>query len=311
MNDINKKLGKKVLFRGDEQPDIPSLKTGMPALDSIIGGGLPHGKIAEVYGLEQTGKTTLSLQIAANAQKNGLKVVWVDLENAYDRSYAESLGIDSKKLLMLKADYGEEAFTAIEMLVQDKEADLIIVDSVPALVTRSELEAEIGKPTMGGQARLIAQALKRMIPALEKSGAVLLFINQLRVNIMGSQYDPYTRPGGKALKYYERTAIELKKRSSLKKGDEFIGLNIQLRSVKSYSTSPFKKIEMRLIFGRGFDVSYNEIEMAIEKGVVEKRGNTFWFKETKLGVGVIKMTAFIEKNPDVLKEIKSDVSEIV
>ena len=228
-----------------------------------------------------------------------------------DRKYAENLGIVSKDLIMVKADYGEEAFTVIEMLIENKEADIFVVDSIPALITRSEAEAEIGKPTMGGQARLLAQSFRRLIPALEKSGAILLFINQLRVNIMGGQYNPYTRPGGKALKYYARTCVELKKRSSLKRGEEFIGINVQLRSIKSYSTSPFKKIETRLMYGCGFDVNFNEIEMAIEKGVVIKKGNTFWYKKTKLGVGANKMSEFINNNPKILQKIKDDVYKVV
>ncbi len=304
MNDINKKLGKKVLFRGDEQPDVPSMKTGMPALDSIIGGGLPHGKIAEVYGLEQVGKTTLAIQIAVSAQKQGLKVAWLDLENAWDRKYAENLGIVSKDLIMVKADYGEEAFTVIEMLIENKEADIFVVDSIPALITRSEAEAEIGKPTMGGQARLLAQSFRRLIPALEKSGAILLFINQLRVNIMGGQYNPYTRPGGKSLKYYARTCIELKKRSSLKRGEEFIGINVQLRSIKSYSTSPFKKIETRLMYGHGFSHEANLISVGLDLGVLTKKGNTILFGKEKLGVGAEKARLFLKDNPETMEKIK-------
>jgi len=191
---INKKFGKKIIIQGDEEIIVPVMETGFPVLDVIIGGGLPKGKIAEIYGLQSTGKTTLAIQIAVNAQKQDLKVAWADLENAWDRKYAENLGINSKELIMIKADYGEEAFEAIEMLITTGEANLVVVDSVPAIAPKSELEAEVGKPTMGGQARLIAQVFRKLIPALEKSGAILRFINQLRVNLMGGQYAPYVRP---------------------------------------------------------------------------------------------------------------------
>jgi len=304
---INKKLGKKIIIQGDEEIVVPVMETGFPLLDSIIGGGLPKGKVAEIYGLQGTGKTTLAIQISAKAQKKGLKVAWADLENAWDRKYAEALGINSKELVMIKADYGEEAFEAIEMLITEGEANLVVVDSIPAIAPRSELEAEVGKPTMGSQARLIAQAFRKLIPALEKSGAILIFINQLRINIMGGQYDPYVRPGGQALKFYERTAIQLKKRSALKKGDVIVGNNIQVKAVKSYSTAPFQMTDMQLIFGDGFSLEADLLASAIEKEIIEKKKNTYYFGETNLGVGKEKARTFLKVNPLILEKIKLEL----
>jgi len=304
---INKKLGKTVIIQGDEEQIVPSFKTGFPALDSIIGGGLPEGKVAEIYGLQSTGKSSLAIQICAYAQAQGKKVAWADVENAWDRAYAEGLGIDLSKLVMIKADYGEEAFEAIELLIRDGEVDFVVVDSVPALAPRAELEADVGKPTMGGQARLIAQAFRKLIPALEKSGAILIFINQLRVNLMGGQYDPYVRPGGYALKFYERTAIQLQRRGALKKGDEIIGLTIKAKAVKSYATAPLRSIEMRLIFGEGFSAEADIVAMGIEKEVITKKGNTYWFGDIKLGVGQEKIRLFLKDNPKVLEDIKKQL----
>ena len=304
---LNKKFGRKIILQGDEEQIVPHIKTGLPALDSIIGGGLPKGKVAEVYGLQSTGKTTLCLQIAIHAQQQGLKVVWIDFENAWDRQYAENLGMDLKKLTMVKPDYGEEAFEVMEMMLNEKEADIIVVDSIPAIATRSELEAEVGKPTMGGQARLIAQAFRKIIPALEKSGGILIFINQLRANIMGGQYDPYTRPGGYALKFYERTAIQLRRKSGLKKGDEIIGYNIEAKAIKSFSTFPFRSVEMQLIFGQGFSAEADIIGTGVDLGIIEKKGNTYFHGETRLGVGSEKARLFLKENPEVMKAIQSEL----
>jgi len=295
------------LFTADSQPEIPIVKTGLPAIDAIIGGGLPKGKIAEVYGLQGTGKTTMCMQIASNAQSQGLRVVWIDLENAWDRQYAENLNVDLKKLLMMKPSYGEEAFEGIESILREETADFIIVDSVPALAPRAELEAEIGKPTMGSQARLMSQGLRKLIPLLENSGVVLIFINQLRVNIMGGQYDPYTRPGGMSLKFYERTALELKNRGGIKKGEAMIGKTVGVRSVKSYSTAPMKKAELRLIFGEGFSDEADTLAVAIELGIITKKGITFFYGETKLGAGLEKARLHLKTYPQVLEEIKSKI----
>jgi len=295
------------IFTADSQPDIPVLKTGLPALDAIIGGGLPTGKVAEVYGLPSTGKTTLCMQMVTNFQKQGLTVLWIDLENAWDRGYAKDVGVDLKKLLMMKPDYGEDAFEGIEKMLREKKAQVVVIDSIPALAPRAELEAEVGKPTMGAQARLIAQAMRKLIPLLEKTGAVLIFINQLRVNLMGGQYDPYTRPGGMSLKFYERTAIQLRRKMGLKRGNEIIGYEIEAKAIKSYSTSPLKTAMFQLIFGRGFIKEFHILEVAIEKNIIFKKGNTFWYKNIKLGVGKNQTLDYIEKNEKILKNIKDDI----
>lgn len=299
---------KNELFTADSQPKIPVLKTGMPALDVIIGGGFPQGKIAEVYGLHGTGKTTLCMQFVAGAQAQGKRAVWVDLENAWDVEYARSVGVDLKKLLMMKPSFGEEALEDIIEIVESGETDIIVVDSIPAMAPRAELEAPVGSHQMGSQARLLAQAFRKLIPALQKSKTVLIFINQLRANLMGGQYNMYTRPGGYALKYYERTAIELKNGMGLKVGDEMIGKEIIAKAVKSYSISPFKQATLTLVFGEGFSVEADTIETGLELGILAKKGNTIWFGEEKLGVGKKRAREFLKENPSIANDIQTAIN---
>lgn len=305
--DINKLIGKLIAFTGSEKLEqkVDAISTGITPLDSVIGiGGLPRGRIVEIHGLQSSGKTSLCLAIISKFQKNGMPCAYIDAEYSFDFDHAKTFGVDTDNLLLLQPDCGEEAFEAMEKLVRDKSVQLIVVDSVPALIPRPEAEAEIGKPQMGGQARLMAAGLRKLIGPVNKNGAIVIFINQLRQNIMGGQYDPYTLPGGMALRFFSSLMLELKRDSAIKSGDTLIGYEIRVRVKKNKVGTPAGECTVHLMFKNGFSGEADILDIAEKLGIVTRVGNTYYFGEIKLGTGVGKARKYLKDNPDITETIK-------
>jgi recombination protein RecA len=306
-HDINKAIGKLIAFTGadKEEQKVEALPTGILPLDTVIGiGGLPKGRIIEIHGLQSSGKTSLCMQIISQYQKRGLNCAYVDAEYSFNFDHAHTFGVDTDNLLLLQPDCGEEAFEAMEQLVRNKTAQVIVVDSVPALVPRPEAEAEIGKPTMGGQARLMAQGLRKLIGPINKNGAIIIFINQLRQNIMGGQYDPYTLPGGMALRFYSSVMLELKKDKAIVSGETLLGYEIRVRVKKNKVGTPAGECMIHLMFKDGFSAEADVLEAAEKLEIITRAGNTFYFGETKLGVGLNRVRTFLKDNPEIMAQIQ-------
>lgn len=313
VNIINKAAGKDIASYGKDKKEekIEALPTGILPLDLCTGiNGLPKGRIVEVSGLPSCGKSTLCLGMIANNQKEGLTCAYIDAEYALDLDYAANLGVDVDSLIIIQPDSGEEAFEAIERLVRDKAADIIIVDSVSALSPKAELEAETGRPTMGAQARLMAQGLRKIVSPLAKSGTILFFINQLRMNIMGGQYDPYVTPGGMSLRFYTSVRMEIKRKNQMKVGEETIGYEIEIKISKNKVGKPMGIAKTHMVFGEGFSAAMDLLMMATEEEVVTKQGNTYLFKEEKIGVGLGKATNALKSNPELFAQILSELQQL-
>ena len=305
--EINKQFGSDVAFY--EGQKIEFEPTGLLPLDYAIGlGGLPVGRIIEVHGQFSSAKTSLCLAIIANFQKRNIPCAFIDAEFAYSAKHAESMGVDNKKLLMIQPDYGEQAFEIMEKILKDNSTKLIVVDSVSALTPKSEAEAEYGKPTMGAQARLMASGMRKIIGLVSKQKAIVIFINQLRMNIMGGQYDPYTLPGGQSLKHYSSVMMELKKEKALMKGDKIVGYPIKIKIKKNKVGLPGEECVVNLFFQDGFSASLDVISLGEKAGFVTKTGNSYFLGEMKLGVGQNKARQFLVDNPLVASELLAKLS---
>lgn len=284
---------------------LDSIPTGIEAIDIATGiGGLPVGRISEFYGLPGVGKTSLCLQIIKHAQSQGKSCLFVDAEHAFDISHAESIGVDVDNLIIARPESGEDAFETIEQLVTKEVIDLVVVDSVPSLNPVPELEAELNKPTMGGQARLITSALRRLVPILSRKNASLLLINQMRVNIMGGQYDPYTVPGGKALQFYASLRIELKRVGYVKRGETPIGLQVAFRTKKNKCSNRSDRGEFTYIYDEGFISKINLIEEGERRGVINRNGNTYHFGDRRLGVGKDASMEAVNSDLSLLNQLR-------
>jgi recombination protein RecA len=303
---INKDLGKDIAFSGkDFDREIESISTGIKSLDDAIGiGGLPKGRIVEVHGLQSTGKSSLCFGIISSFQKQGLSCAYIDAEYAFSVDHAKTIGIDMDKLLMIQPDCGEEAFSIMEKLIRDKSVQLIVLDSISALVPRADVESEMGKNQMGGQARLVAAGLRKLIGPLSKSGCIIILINQLRANILGGQYDPYIITGGMALRFYSSVMIELKRGKAIVTGDEVRGITIPIKIKKNKVGLPARECEVELTFADGFAEGNDVFNLAVDKGIIVKTGNTYFYGETKLGLGS-KAKKYLAENPETLEQIKA------
>lgn len=305
---INKSSNKEVAFSGDSTIKVEGLSTDVELLDYAIGcNGYPKGRITEIFGMAGSAKTSLCLWAIAKAQRDGKVCMFVDAEYALDLQHAASLGVDVENLIIIKPDSGEEVFEIIEGMLQTSSIDLIVVDSIPSLVPTPEIEADINKPTMGGQARLIAAGLRRIVPLVSKSNCVLLLINQQRVNIMGGQYDPYITPGGMSLKYYTSVRIELKMQDKLKKGDDVIGQRIRFRMKKNKVGMNNDEGIIEFVYGKGFNSELDLISMGVKKGVIRKEGNTHFYKDIKLGVGREKALDFLTSDSALQTLVRQEV----
>lgn len=301
--ELNKQFGNVAFYEGQEIEFEP---TGLLPLDYAIGlGGLPVGRIVEVHGQFSAAKTSLCLAIIANFQKRDIPCAFIDAEYAYSAKHAESMGVDNKKLLLIQPDFGEQAFEIMEKIIKDGTARLIVVDSVSALTPKSEAEAEFGKPQMGSQARLMATGMRKLVGLISKQKAIVIFINQLRMNIMGGQYDPYTLPGGQSLKHYSSVMMELKKEKALMKGDKIVGYPIHIKIKKNKVGLPGEECEVQLFFASGFSGESDLLSLGEKAGLITKTGNSIFLGEIKLGVGQNKARQYLVDNPLVAEDLRA------
>jgi recombination protein RecA len=309
---INDAASKEIAFYGRDWKgqQIEVMPTGMLPLDYALGiGGLPVGRIIEMHGLQSVAKTSLSLGIIASLQQQGVPCAFVDAEYALNMNHARKIGVDTDGLLVVRADTGEEVFEAIEKIVRSDAAKFIVVDSVSALVTKAELENDVNKPTMGGQARLMANGLRRLVAPLAKHKCTIVFINQLRANMMGGQYDPYSIPGGMALRFYTTIILELKRGAALKKGETQVGIEVVINVKKNKVGTPNESCLVTFLFENGFSAEADILAIGEKAGVIQHEGNTYSFSGEKLGIGQSKAREYLTANPEVTAKILASIQE--
>ena len=311
LSEIEKHFGKGTVMRmGDrENIDIPSVSTGSLGLDIALGiGGLPKGRVVEIFGPESSGKTTLTLQAIAECQKAGGTAAFIDAEHALDPSYAKKLGVNVDELLLSQPDTGEQALEVTDMLVKSKGIDLIVVDSVAALTPRAEIEGEMGDHHVGLQARLMSQALRKITGNIQRSNAMVIFINQIRMKIGVMFGNPETTTGGNALKFYSSVRLDIRRIGAVKEGDEVIGNETRVKVVKNKVSPPFKQAEFQIMYGKGINVDGEILEFGQKLGLIEKSGAWYSYNGEKIGQGKINASNFLGENTKIktalLKEIR-------
>jgi recombination protein RecA len=287
---------------------MPSISTGSVSLDYALGiGGVPRGRVVEIFGPESSGKTTLSLQVIAEAQKLGGMAAFVDAEHALDAKYASKLGVDLDNLLVSQPDNGEQALEIVEVLVRSGGVDVVVVDSVAALVPRAEIEGEMGEAQMGLQARLMSQALRKLTGVVSKSKTCLIFINQLREKIGVMFGNPETTTGGRALKFYASVRIDIRRIGAIKDGDAVVGGRTRVKVVKNKVAPPFREAEFDVMYGEGISKEGDLLDLAVDRKIVEKSGTWFAFGGERLGQGRENVKQFLKDNPAVFKSIEEKV----
>ncbi|ACD91157.1 MAG: recombinase RecA [Chlorobium limicola] len=312
---LEKQFGKGAIMRlgdGSAVMQVQSISTGSMTLDFALGvGGLPRGRVAEIYGPESSGKTTLALHVIAEAQKEGGIAAIVDAEHAFDPSYARKLGVDINALLISQPESGEQALTIVETLVRSGAVDVVVVDSVAALVPQAELEGEMGDSVVGLQARLMSQALRKLTGAISKSSAVCIFINQLRDKIGVMYGSPETTTGGKALKFYASIRLDIRKIAQIKDGDEIVGNRTKVKVVKNKVAPPFKSAEFDILYGEGISAMGELVDLAVEFGVVKKSGSWFSFGQEKLGQGRESAKKALREDHALFQQVYIQVRELM
>ena len=310
LSQIEKQFGKGAIMRlgQDTKLDIPAIPTGSLAVDLALGiGGVPRGRVVEIFGPESSGKTTLSLSILVEAQRAGGVAAFIDAEHALDPTYAKTIGVNLDELLVSQPDTGEQALEIAETLVRSNAVDVIVIDSVAALVPRAEIEGEMGDQFMGLQARLMSQALRKLTAAIAKSKSCCIFINQLREKIGVMFGNPETTPGGRALKFYSSVRIDIRRTGSIKEAEEVIGNHVRCRVVKNKVAPPFRESEFDIMFNEGISVTGDLLDMAVNAEVIEKSGAWFSYGEVRLGQGREKVKEFLKENPELLREVRQAV----
>ena len=310
LKQIESQFGKGTIMKlgTRETIEVPSIPTGSFGLDNALGiGGLPKGRVVEIYGPESSGKTTLTLQIIAACQKAGGSAGFIDAEHALEPEYAKALGVDIDALLLSQPDTGEQALEVTDMLVKSGSLDVIVVDSVAALVPRAELEGDMGDSHVGLQARLMSQALRKITGSIQKSNTLVIFINQIRMKIGVMFGSPETTTGGNALKFYSSVRLDIRRIGAIKDGDEVIGNETRVKVVKNKMAPPFKVVEFQILYGKGINKNAEIIEFAVKKGIIEKAGAWYSYKGDKIGQGIAKTSEFLKENPKVLEEIEASV----
>lgn len=309
---IERQFGKGAVMRMGDLPNDPIevISTGSTALDVALGvGGLPRGRVVEVYGPESSGKTTLTLHAVANAQRAGGTVAFVDAEHALDPDYAQKLGVDTDSLILSQPDNGEQALEIVDMLIRSGALDLIVIDSVAALVPRAEIDGEMGDSHVGLQARLMSQALRKITSALNQSKTTAIFINQLREKIGVMFGSPETTTGGRALKFYASVRIDIRRIETLKDGTEAVGNRTRCKVVKNKVAPPFKQAEFDILYGQGISREGGLIDMGVEHGFVRKSGAWYTYEGDQLGQGKENARNFLKDNPDLADEIEKKIME--
>ena len=308
---IEKQFGKGSIMRlgaKDVVAQIPAISTGAVSLDYALGiGGMPRGRVIEIFGPESSGKTTLALQVIAEAQKNGGMAAFVDAEHALDAQYARKLGVDLENLLVSQPDNGEQALEIVEVLVRSGGVDVVVVDSVAALVPRAEIEGEMGEAQMGLQARLMSQALRKLTGIVSKSKTCLIFINQLREKIGVMFGNPETTTGGRALKFYASVRVDIRRIGAIKDGDAVVGGRTRVKIVKNKVAPPFREAEFDVMYGEGISREGDLLDLAVDRKIVEKSGTWFAYSGERLGEGRENVKQFLKDNPDTFRAIEAKV----
>ncbi|MCX6130117.1 MAG: recombinase RecA [Proteobacteria bacterium] len=314
LSSIEKQFGKGAIMRlGQAEQDanrIESISTGSMSLDAALGiGGLPKGRVVEIFGPESSGKTTLTLHVVAEIQKAGGVAAFVDAEHALDTSYAKKIGVNLEELLVSQPDTGEQALEIVDMLVRSEAVDLVIVDSVAALTPKAEIEGEMGDVHVGLQARLMSQALRKLTGSVSRTNCTVIFINQIRMKIGVMFGSPETTTGGNALKFYSSVRLDIRRLASIKQGEEVIGNRVRVKVVKNKVAAPFREAEFDVLFGTGISRIGDLIDLASTHEIVSKTGAWFSYKEQRLGQGREKAKEFLESNPEVLATIEYEVKK--
>ena len=312
---IQKQFGKGAIMKlGDDNAltDIQAISTGSITLDVATGiGGVPRGRIIEIYGPESSGKTTLTLHIIAEAQKTGGKAAFIDAEHALDPEYARHLGVDINELLVSQPDTGEQALEICEMLVRSGALDVIVIDSVAALVPKAEIQGEMGDSHVGLQARLMSQALRKLAGAINKSRTAVIFINQLREKVGVMFGSPETTTGGRALKFYSTMRMDVRRVESIKSGDSVLGNRTRVKIVKNKVAPPFKQAEFDIMYGEGISKAGDILDCAVENGVVEKAGSWYSFDGDRIGQGRENVKTYLQSNPDIMDRIEGLILDTI
>ena len=310
---IDKQFGKGAIMRLGQAEKLvtEAISTGSVALDIALGvGGIPKGRITEIYGPESSGKTTLSLHLVAEAQRLGGICAFVDAEHALDPEYAKRLGVDINSLLVSQPSTGEEALEITDGLVRSGAVALIVVDSVAALVPKAEIEGEMGDSHMGLQARMMSQAMRKLSGSVSKTNTIIIFINQLREKIGVMFGNPETQPGGKALKFYASVRLDIRRVETLKQGTDMVGNRVKVKVVKNKVAPPFRQAEFDIMFGTGISRSGGILDMAIELGIANKSGSWFTYGDTRIGQGRENAKTYLDEHPDVMLEMETKVRDI-
>jgi recombination protein RecA len=295
----------------DKREAIPSISTGSLGLDIALGiGGLPKGRIVEIYGPESSGKTTLTLQVIAEAQKAGGTCAFIDAEHALDPVYAEKLGVEVDDLIVSQPDTGEQALEVTDMLVRSGACDVLVVDSVAALTPRAEIEGEMGDHHVGLQARLMSQALRKLTSNIKTANCLVIFINQIRMKIGVMFGNPETTTGGNALKFYSSVRLDIRRIGAVKEGEEVVGNETRVKVVKNKVSPPFKKAEFQILYGRGINRYGELVDLGVKNGLIDKSGAWYAYKGNKIGQGKANVGIYLTENPDIATEIESQIREI-
>jgi len=314
LDKLEKTYGKGSIMKlGDSQVDpVEAISTGSLGLDIALGiGGLPKGRVVEIYGPESSGKTTLAIHAIANVQRNGGIAAIIDAEHAFDRFYAEKLGVNTENLLISQPDNGEQALEIADNLIRSGAVDIVVIDSVAALTPKAEIEGEMGDSRMGLQARLMSQALRKLTGTINKTGCCCIFINQLREKIGIMFGNPETTTGGNALKFYATVRLDIRRISQIKDGDTVTGNRVRVKVIKNKVAPPFRQAEFDIVFGEGISKMGEIIDMGVEKGIIKKAGSWFSYEDTKLGQGRDQVKALLMENPDLSEEIETKIKEVL
>jgi recombination protein RecA len=314
LGQIEKQFGKGAIMRLGEEgaliPDLPMIPTGSISLDIALGlGGIPRGRVIEIFGPESSGKTTLALHIIAEAQKMGGNAAFIDAEHALDISYARKLGVKTDELLVSQPDNGEQALEISEVLVRSGAVDVLVVDSVAALVPRAEIEGEMGDAHMGLQARLMSQALRKLAAAISKSMTAVIFINQIRMKIGVMFGNPETTTGGNALKFYSTIRLDIRKIGMIKDGDSVMGNRTKVKVVKNKIAPPFREVEFDIMFGEGISRVGDIVDLGVAENIIDKSGAWFSYKDERIGQGRENAKTFLKEHQDIAREIEEKILE--
>lgn len=307
LGQIERQFGKGAVMRMDDKnrPAVPAISTGSLGLDIALGiGGLPKGRIVEIYGPESSGKTTLTLSVIAEAQKQGATCAFIDAEHALDPDYAAKLGVNVSDMLVSQPDTGEQALEIADMLVRSNAVDVIVIDSVAALVPRAEIEGEMGDQHMGLQARLMSQALRKITGNVKNANCLVIFINQIRMKIGVMFGSPETTTGGNALKFYASVRLDIRRMGSVKEGEDVVGSETRVKVVKNKMAPPFRQAEFNILYGKGISRVGEILDLGVQQGLIEKSGAWYSYQGSKIGQGRANVTRFLEENPEIARSLE-------